>query len=249
MTAIKHERRGEAIWLTIDRPDRRNALSPAAHRELLEGLDRAATEARVAVISGSGETFCAGSDIESLRDASPAAAETLVDPEFELHRHIESLPVPIIAAVNGPAYGGGVELVAVCDLAVAVDDATFALPETRLGLTPGYALDRANDLVGRKRMLELALTGQPIDATTAHEWGFVNDVVPATSLADRVATLVDHIAEAPEHAISAVKRTVSEDATVDVSYQRSVDRLSALLAAPETQTRLSAFLGNDESEE
>lgn len=246
---IDYDRRENLAWITIDRPGRKNALSPPTHRELASALGRAEAETRVAVITAAGDdVFCAGSDLDSLREAySTGDAESLVEAEFAVHRRIESLDVPVVAAVNGSAYGGGLELVAACDLAVAVADATFALPETNLGLTPGYALDRAIELTGRKRMLELALTGEPIDANTAREWGLVNRVVERSDLEGTVTDLAATVVDAPSHAVSAVKRTVNESICDDVSYQRSVDRLASLLSETETQARLDEFFDESES--
>jgi enoyl-CoA hydratase/carnithine racemase len=247
---IDYDRRDDVAWVTIDRPERKNALSPSDHRAVASALERAEAESRVAVLTAAGDdVFCAGSDLGALREARATGdAESLVDAEFALHRRIEDLDVPVVAAVNGSAYGGGLELVAACDLAVAVDGATFSLPETRLGLTPGYALDRAVALVGRKRLLELALTGEPIDAATAREWGLVNRVVEPSALHATVTDLATSVADAPPHAISAVKRTVNEPIRDDVSYQRSVDRLASLLAETETQARLDAFFDDRETE-
>lgn len=246
---IRYERRDDVAWLTIDRPDRRNALSPEAHRELASALSRAAEEARVAAVTAAGDdVFCAGADLAALREAHETGdARPLVEAEFDLHRCIERLDVPVVAAVNGSAHGGGVELVAACDLAVAVEDAAFALPETRLGLTPGYALDRATDLLGRKRTLELALTGESVDAETAREWGLVNRVVERPDLEAEVSDLASTVAEAPPHAVGAVKRTVNESIRDDVSLQRSVDRLSSLLSEPETRDRLDEFFDGGRS--
>ena len=247
---IDYERRADVAWITIDRPERKNALAPSDHRAIVAALERAETECRVATVTATGDdSFCAGSDLDSLREAyATGDAESLVEAEFALHRRIEGLDVPVIAAVNGVAYGGGFELVAACDLAVAASDATFALPETRLGLTPGYALDRAVALVGRKRMLELALTGEPIDAATARKWGLVNRVVERSDLRDSVTDLASTVADAPPHAISAVKRTVAGSIRGNVSYQRSVDRLASLLSEAETQARLDEFFDDRESE-
>lgn len=239
---IRYDLDGETARITINRPEKKNALSPDALRELTEALDRSGDEARVAVLRGTGDAFCAGSDVEALRGADTAVdAEELVEPEYRLHRRIESLSIPVIAAVNGTAYGGGFELVAACDLAVATADATFALPETRLGLTPGYALDCGIELVGRKRILELALTGDEIDAVTAREWGLVNRIVDPDGLESAVDDLASSISSAPASSVAAVKRTVTEDVTKRVSYQRSADRLTALLASAETQARIDAF--------
>lgn len=240
---IRYELDGQIAWVTIDRPDSKNALSPAANRDLRAAVERAESEARVAVVTATGEdAFCAGSDLEALETIYETGdTAEFVQAEFDLYRRIETLDIPVIAAVNGLAYGGGFELVAVCDLAIAVETAEFALPETRLGLTPGVALDRATALVGRKRLLELALTSEPIDAVTARDWGVINRVVDRSQLRPTTREIANAIADAPPHAVRAVKRTVNEELDASVSYQRSVDRLTALLAEPETQSRLDAF--------
>lgn len=240
---ITSEVREGAMWVTIDRPEKNNAIPPAGNRELLESIERGSEHASVVVITGTGWAFSAGSDVDALRraraDGEIAAA---VEAECQLYQRIKSLDVPILAAVNGFAYGGGFELVLACDLAVAVEGATFALPETRLGVTPGYALDTATEHLGRKRTLELALTGERIDAETAREWGVVNRVVERDVLHEAVAEIVAQVHEAPPYAIAAVKRTVNEDVSERVSFQRSVDRLSALLSVDETQSRIDQFL-------
>lgn len=242
---IDYEYSEPTAWITIDRPERKNALAPETHRELRSALERAEAEASVAVVTGTGDAFCAGSDVDSLNEARTAEeVEALVEPEFRTHRCVESLSIPVVAAVNGLAYGGGFELVAVCDLAVAARDAEFALPEVRLGLTPGYALDCGLALVGRKRLLELALTGEPIGASTAREWGLVNRVVDADDLTAEAERLAATVGAGPDYAVRAIKRTVSDATTDDVSYQQSVERLAALLSSEETRANLDEFFGD-----
>lgn len=242
---IDYEYHEPTAWITIDRAERKNALTASTHRDLRAALERAEAEASVAIVTGTGDAFCAGSDIDSLNEIQSAdEVENLVEPEFRLHRCIESLSVPVVAAVNGLAYGGGFELVAVCDLAVAAADAEFALPEVRLGLTPGYALDCGLTLIGRKRLLELALTGESIDASTAHEWGLVNRVAEPDELTTEAERLAERVGAGPGYAVRAIKRRVADATTDDVSYQHSVERLAALLSSKETQANLDEYFGD-----
>jgi enoyl-CoA hydratase/carnithine racemase len=204
---IHAERRGDAHWIRIDRPEKRNALHLEGWRRVGEELDRAAAESRVAVLTGVEDVFCAGDDITVIDEAETAAeVEALADALYDTFWGIEQLPVPVVAAVNGLAYGGGFELVCACDLAVAVDDATFALPETTIGAYPPYAVERVAELCSRKRLMELVLTGEAVDAETVHEWGLVNRVVASDALDATVAAYVDAICESPRRATAAAKR-------------------------------------------
>lgn len=192
--------------VTLNRPEKRNALDLAGWHDLREALQRAETEAAIAIVAGAGEAFCAGDDIQTLADmATESDATELADHLHEGLFGMETLSIPVIAAVDGPAVGGGFELVAAADLAVATTNATFALPECRVGAFPPYALARIGDLCGKKRLMELSLTGEPIDARTAHEWGLVNTVVPEGGLEEGVAEFVTPILESPPDAISMAK--------------------------------------------
>lgn len=207
---IRAETRGDARWVTIDRPEKRNALHLEGWDRLRKELACAESEARVAVLTGVEDVFCAGDDIAVLDDAESAAeVEALADALYEVFWGIERLSVPVIAAVNGLAYGGGFELVCACDLAVAVDDATFALPETTIGAYPPYAVERVSELCGRKRLMELVLTGEPVDAGTAHEWGLLNRVVAADGLEPTVEAYVERVGESPKRATATAKRLAS----------------------------------------
>lgn len=204
---IDYDRDGVTAWITIDRPEKQNALHEQGWRDLRAALDRAADEARVAVLTSVGEAFCAGDDVATLADLETAAdGEALGTLLYEGLFGIERLPIPVIAAVDGLAYGGGFELVAACDLAVASDEARFALPETQVGAYPPYAVARPSAFGGKKRLLELALTGEPIDAEQACEWGIVTRVVTEDTVADTVADLVDDVTEGPKSAVRLLKR-------------------------------------------
>jgi enoyl-CoA hydratase/carnithine racemase len=204
---IRAETRGDAHWVTIDRPEKRNALDLEGWRLLGEELARAESESRVAVLTGVEEVFCAGDDISVIDEAESAAeVEALADALYEAFWGIERLSIPVVAAVNGLAYGGGFELVCAADLAVAVEGAALALPETTIGAYPPYAVERVGALCGRKRLMELVLTGDPIDAETAREWGLVNRVVPAEELEPAVERYVERIGDSPKRATATARR-------------------------------------------
>lgn len=204
---IERSVRGEAVWIQLDRPEKMNALHLEGWSDLSKELERAAKEARVAVITGTKDVFCAGDDIETLdsMDTTEDVVE-LADCLYEVLFGIEELPIPVIAAVNGLAYGGGCEMVAAADLAVAVEDATFALPETRIGAYPPFAAERLGSLGGKKRGMELILTGEPIDAETALEWGLINRVVSQETLDEVVMTYVNAIGHSPEPSTRVAKQ-------------------------------------------
>jgi enoyl-CoA hydratase/carnithine racemase len=204
---IRAETRGDARWVTIDRPEKRNALHLEGWRRLREELEHAEAESRAAVLTGVEDVFCAGDDIAVIDDAESAdEVDALADALYEAFWGIERLSVPVVAAVNGLAYGGGFELVCAADLAVVVDDAALALPETTIGAYPPFAVERVGHICGRKRLMELVLTGEPIDAETACEWGLVNRVVTSERLEPTVERFVDRIGASPKRATATAKR-------------------------------------------
>jgi enoyl-CoA hydratase/carnithine racemase len=177
-------REGPAARVTLNRPEKRNALSHALMSELLAALRDASADAdvRAIVIEGVGPAFSAGHDLAEMVGRDLPFYRELFDLCTELMETIHRLPQPVIAKVQGIATAAGCQLVASCDLAVAAADARFATPGVRIGLfcsTPMVPLSRA---IGRKRALEMLLTGEPIDAATALAWGLVNRVVPAAEL-------------------------------------------------------------------
>src|SRR6185312_15910132 len=183
-------------YLTLDRPDRRNALSLELMHELLAALDELATDqdVRTVVIGGNGPAFSAGHDLSEMMGRDEAAYQELFDVCTRLMMRIHELPQPVIARVHGIATAAGCQLVATCDLAIAAEEARFATPGVRIGLfcsTPMVPLSRA---IGRKRALQMLLTGEPIDAATALDYGLVNRVVPDDELDAAVAALVERIA-------------------------------------------------------
>jgi crotonobetainyl-CoA hydratase len=213
--------------VTIDRPDVLNALHPPAHRELSRAFDLFAAdpELRVAVITGAGSrAFCVGSDLK-------ARASTGCDDHpptgFGGITHRRDLPKPVIAAVNGLALGGGVEIVLACDLAVAAAHAEFGLPEPRAGLAAigGGGLQRLARQLPLKHAMGLALTGRRLKAEDARRVGLVNEVVPADALQDAARALCADILAGAPLAIEATKQVLlsSRDlpdlaAAIDATY-------------------------------
>ena len=194
---ILSEKSGGVVRLTLNRGERFNPLSSEMIAALQEAVDRVAAdpEARVVVLAAAGRGFCAGHDLKEMRahSSDPQWQGRLFDDCNRLMLSLTRLPQPVIARVHGIATAAGCQLVSTCDLAVAADTATFALPGVNIGVfctTPAVGVGRN---VARKRVMEMLLTGKPIDAATALAWGLVNRAVPAERLDDAVQEFVDAI--------------------------------------------------------
>lgn len=194
-------------WLTIDRPEARNALSAQVRQLLTEGFERFATDdgAAVLVLTGTGDqAFCAGGDLREMA----ATALTVPPPDFvpQPGRTVE-LDKPVIAAVNGVAYGGGFLLAQQCDLVLAAEHARFAISEAKVGRGAPWAVPLPW-LVPPRIAMQLLLTGDPIGARRAHEVGLVNEVVPAAQLHEAAQSLGERIAANAPLSVAAAKKTV-----------------------------------------
>jgi methylglutaconyl-CoA hydratase len=193
--ALLVERRGEVVWITIDREARRNAITDAVVGGIAAALARAeAEDARAVVLTGAGErAFCAGADLApdsgSFRYDFSRAGVPLV----RLLRQARDCPLPLIARVNGHVMAGGMGLLGMCDLAVAADHARFGLPEVRVGLFPMQVMTVLHRLLPARVLAEMALTGEPIDAAEALRIGLVNHVVPAVGLDAKVEWLLGRL--------------------------------------------------------
>ncbi|GIW44925.1 MAG: enoyl-CoA hydratase [Candidatus Binatia bacterium] len=237
---------GTVARVTLSRPERRNALSLAMMRELIDAFEFLAEreDTRVVVLAAEGPAFCAGHDLAEMRNRDARFYRQLFDHCTRLMEAIQEIPQPVIARVQGIATAAGCQLVASCDLAVAADVATFATPGVRIGLfcsTPMVALTRA---IGRKRAMEMLLTGTPIDAATACSWGLVNRVVPAGRLDDAVQELADRIVAASPLTVSLGKQAFYRQIELDqhqaYAYAREVMSLNAM--ASDAQEGMCAFL-------
>ena len=234
---------GEVVTrITLNRPERRNALSLELMEELTAAL-RAAT-GRVVVIAGAGPAFSAGHDLGELLAADTPEADRVFGACTTLMTTVQQIDQPVIARVHGVATAAGCQLVASCDLAVAEAGARFATPGVRIGLfcsTPMVPLSRS---IGRKRALQMLYTGELIDARTALEWGLVNDVVEADGLDAAVEALAARIAEASPAVLALGKRTFYEQIDRDQAgaYDLAGHTMTRNLATDDAHEGISAFL-------
>lgn len=207
------ERRGHLLSLVLNRPAARNAVSPA----MLEMLTAAIEEARsartdVVTITGAGGYFCAGADIASYTTphARLAELEAFTRAARNLCRAIETLDAVTVAAVDGPCLGGGFEIALACDLIIAADTARFGLPETRLGLIPGWGgTQRLTAAIGAPRARRVILTAETLPAATAHEWGVVARVVADSELAVELDRFTDDLLSRAPRALTSAKRAIA----------------------------------------
>ncbi len=220
--------------ITLNRPERRNPLSLEMMQELIGCLDEFASNPaiRAVILTAAGKAFCAGHDLSEMVGRTVADYRRLFDVCTELMTKIQSIPQPVIAQVQGIATAAGCQLVATCDLAIASSQATFATPGVKLGLfctTPMVALSRA---VGRKRALEMLLTGKVVDAVTAAEWGLVNRVVPAEQLEIETRKLACQIAEASSFTVALGKQAYYTQIDLDqpkaYAYAKEVMTMNSL---------------------
>ena len=198
MSGVGLEFEGDLAVLTLRRPERRNALSLDLMLELVRDLDEIGSkrEVRAVILQAEGKAFSSGHDLGEMTGRSLDEYRRIFDVCTELMTKIQSIPQPVIAEVRKIATAAGCQLVATCDLAIAANEARFATPGVRIGLfctTPMVALSRA---VGRKRALQMLLTGEPISAATAAEWGLVNQVVSDEELSGATRSLALAIAGA-----------------------------------------------------
>jgi enoyl-CoA hydratase/carnithine racemase len=235
-----------AARITLDRPEKRNALSLELMDELTGVLQAigARRDVRAIVVEGAGVAFSAGHDLGEMVGRDLPFYQRLFDSCMELMETIHRVPQPVIAKVHGIATAAGCQLVAACDLAVAVDDARFATPGVKIGLfcsTPMVPLSRA---IGRKRALEMLLTGEPISAATALEWGLVNRVVPATELDTAVDELVAAISRSSPLTVAIGKEAFYEQ--IELDEHRAYDLTKSVMTmnsmAADAQEGICAFL-------
>jgi enoyl-CoA hydratase/carnithine racemase len=235
-----------AVSVILNRPEKRNALSLELMQELVAVLRRvsAEPETRAIVLEATGAAFSAGHDLSEMIGRDVPFYQRLFDACTELMETIHRLPQPVIAKVHGTATAAGCQLVAACDLAVAADSARFATPGVKIGLfcsTPMVPLSRA---IGRKRALDMLLTGRPIDAATALDWGLVNRVVPQGALDAEVGALVAAIARSSPLTIGIGKEAFYSQ--IELDEHHAYDLTKAVMAmnarADDAQEGMCAFL-------
>jgi methylglutaconyl-CoA hydratase len=249
-TPVSVERRGRAAWLVLDRPERRNALSATTVRDLASALRAAERDAEIGavVITGRGGVFSAGADLKefeaSLNDNATQHWQT-GEPWLDLFSLIPKMAKPVLAAVQGPALAGGCGLVAVCDMAIAADSATFATPEVNIGLFPLFILPALVRAVGRRHALSLALTGRTIDAREAERIGLVNQVTEAQQFELAASELANTLGSKMPFTMGLGKRVFSNIAELDYTAGMELARAvrGAFLASDDLRLGTQSFFG------
>jgi methylglutaconyl-CoA hydratase len=211
-TTILVTEEGPLRTITLNRPERRNAITPEMQLELIAAFAAAARESRVLVLRGAGQAFCSGLDLTALQDASnKTAAEHQADAEriARLFRTLYELPIPTIAAVHGAAVAGGTGLATLCDFTLAVPTAKFGYTEARIGFVPAVVSAYLTLQIGDKRSRDLLLTGRLFDAAEAYRLGLVNEVVEPENLSTRVQALAELLLANSPTSQSATKRLMA----------------------------------------
>jgi 2-ketocyclohexanecarboxyl-CoA hydrolase len=243
--AVLVERRGDAVWITLNRPERKNAYDVPMLELLIAGIkDASASDAIAIVITGSGDSFCAGGFLANLEDPDPIALRSMFFGSLELFEHIRLAPQPVIAAVNGVAAGGGNELVIACDLAIAVESAWLGQTGVSIGSAPvlgGTNLLAMN--IGEKRAKEVAFLCRRYPAAKAEELGWLNSVVPDGSLESAVEDMVAELARmSPRYLeIAKLSSNVWWNACRD-NYSTSLGMLVQAIGSKDMREGASAFM-------
>jgi enoyl-CoA hydratase/carnithine racemase len=239
-------RDGSAARIVLNRPEKRNALSLALMEEMVVALREvsARRDTRAIVIEGAGPAFSAGHDLSEMTGRDREFLAQLFDQCSTMMETLHDVPQPVIAKVDGIATAAGCQLVAACDLAVAAEGTRFGTPGVKIGLfcsTPMVPVSRA---IGRKRAMQMLLTGEPIDAATALDWGLVNQVVPREKLEPAVLELVQAIARSSAYTVATGKHAFYSqiDRTEDEAYEHCELVMTENALAHDAQEGMTAFL-------
>ena len=244
---VEITREGPIAIVTLNRPERRNALSLEMMLDLIAALEEIGRnrEIRAVILAASGKVFCSGHDLAQMSGRDINEYRRIFDVCTRLMEKLQSIPQPVIAEVQGIATAAGCQLVATCDLAIASEEATFATPGVKIGLfctTPMVALTRA---IGRKRAMQMLLTGEMVPARAAAEWGLINQAVPAAELQSATRGLAEKVAAASSLVVAIGKQAFYTQIDLDqpkaYAYAREVMSMNALAA--DAQEGIGAFLG------
>jgi enoyl-CoA hydratase/carnithine racemase len=236
--------------VTLDRPERRNALSMELMHQLTCALEDVGqrSDVSVVILSANGSVFSSGHDLGELVDRSAREYQAIFDQCTRLMSTVQRIPQPVIAMVRGVATAAGCQLVATCDLAFADEAASFGTPGVKIGLfcsTPMVAVSRA---IGRKRALQLLLTGERIDARTAAEWGLINAAVPAAQLEEHTRTIARQIVRASPLIVGIGKRAFYAQIDMDqrAAYDHAGDVMTMNALMADAHEGITAFLDKRE---
>ncbi|MSP26381.1 MAG: crotonase [Myxococcales bacterium] len=249
---IEIARDGFVATLTINRPDKLNALDTGVLHELLVAVNALADggETRAAVLTGAGKAFVAGADIAAMATMPPADAKRFSELGHRVCARLETLPFPVIAAVNGFALGGGLELALASDFIYAADSAKLGLPEVTLAVIPGFGgTQRLSRRIGIARARELVFTGRMVLADEAARIGLVNEVVPLADLLERARATAAKIALAGPLAIANAKRVMLRGAgtSLDDACELESQAFAALFGTTDQKTGMAAFLAKEKA--
>ncbi len=202
------EKKDNIALVTLNRPDKRNALSIALRNEIDHCLGELADDDSVSVVvlAGAGSSFCAGFDRNEFFIQTPEHVQALSESTDRFHLRLMNFPKPLVAAINGPVMGGGLDLAVLCDIRICAQDAVFAHPEIKFGAPTLYG--PLAEVIGGGLARDLCLTGRRIDAQEAYRIGLVSQVVPADCLLDEAMGVANTIAEAPLAALETVKQMI-----------------------------------------
>ncbi len=245
---VKVEMKGKVAVLYINRPDKLNALNSATLRDLGEALAELSKDenVRAIVITGAGEkAFVAGADIKEMREMGVREAMEYSSLGMRVFRSIENCPKPVIAAVNGFALGGGMELAMACDFIYASENARLGQPEVTLGVTPGFGgTQRLPRLVGKAKAKELLFTGNVVPASEARELGIVNKVLPPGELLKEAVKTAEKIAANGSFAVAQVKRAVEGglDMSLDAGLSLETQAFGMCFGTSDQKEGMGAFL-------
>ncbi|MCK4679837.1 enoyl-CoA hydratase/isomerase family protein [bacterium] len=240
------EKDGSVAVVTINRPDALNAINIETMTEIGQAMLELGGDAdvRVIIVTGAGKAFAAGADISELQTRGGMEARDISQHGQRTFSIVENLSKPVIAAVNGYALGGGLELAMACDVRIASTRAKMGQPEVTLGLVPGFAgTQRLPRLVGFGRAKQMLLTGGPIDAETALSWGLVNKVVEPDALLDAAKEMAVRIAGNGPAAVGLVKACVNKGTSTDVDAggTHESDAFGLCFASGEAKEGITAF--------
>ena len=244
------ERRGDVLWLTLNRPDAHNALDRSLTGRLTAAFEEAGADEslRAVVLTGAGDrTFCAGADLkEGLggdRERSPFSSGDGGNPLVSLYAAMRRCHEPIIGRVNGSAFGGGLGLVAACDLVYAADHARFGTPEVKVGVFPLMITTYLIRQLPRRRYWEMAFLGEPLGAAEAERYHLVNRAVPAADLDDRIAGVLERLRAASPTALRVGKAALEamQDMTVDQTLAYAQLLIEKLAASDDAREGMAAF--------
>ncbi|HMM78164.1 MAG TPA: enoyl-CoA hydratase-related protein [Gammaproteobacteria bacterium] len=240
--------RGQAVQITINRPDRHNAINEALCAGLAAAIDAAEADrtVRAIVLTGAGDrVFCAGGDLKPSDDGSPFALEPAEPNHYviKLFRRLQACRLPILARINGNATAGGLGLVCACDLAVASATARFGVPETRVGLFPMMILPYMLRVIPRRRLLEMCITGELFDAEEALALDIVNYVVPPAELDAKIDWLLARIVDKSPTAIRIGKQVFHaiEDMSLDQAFELTQVVLPIMAQSEDAKEGFAAF--------